>query len=410
MLPTTWIGRRRNALLEAAGLLEDLGIDQTRPVDIFGTIDQLDLWLTFVPLGDVLGACLPVGHGGIMITTQRQPQVQRYTAAHEIGHWILDHGHAWFDDEEAILRTSAPERERLAQLFAAYFIMPPPLIHATAGHYGLEAGGPIEPQQAYLVARDMGVSYEAAVRQMAELDFVSSSGRDQLLSVSPLAAKSALAHGTRPVIGNADVWPIDEHWDGAHLDVTVQDEIVIALPENRTTGYRWMTPADVVARDARHPQPAPPAFATGATADGTAARPPKPASHPTAGRGEAVASTVAEVGPLVTVGDHYAPGGPTRTTRQARADRRLLAAGQPMDAQPRGIGATGRRWLSLQAQAEGTWRFELTYAAAHEPFASPVAAFGVEATVRPTPAIAHSRILLRAVPGEDPSGPSSTAS
>src|SRR6267142_1424801 len=147
----SWIGRRRSALLEAAGLLEDSGVDQTQPIDVFGLIGRLDLWLTFVPMDTTLGACIPVGRGGIMITTRRQPAVQRYTAAHEIGHWTHDH--------------------------------------------------------------------------------------DRLLLVSPLAAKRDLAHGIRPVVGNADIWPIDERWNGAHLDVTTQDEIVIALPENRTTGY-----------------------------------------------------------------------------------------------------------------------------------------------------------------------------
>jgi predicted secreted protein len=408
MSPSTWLGRRRNALLEAAGLLEDLGIDQTQPVDVFGIVDRLDLWLTFLPLDNTLGACLPVGHGGIMITTQRQPAVQRYTAAHEIGHWILDHGHAWFDDEEAILRPSAPERERLAQLFAAYLLMPPPLVHAAAGHHGIEAGSPIEPEQAYLVARDIGISYEAAVRQMAELDFVSDRDRDRLLHVSPIAAKRALAHGTRPLVGSADVWPIDEHWDGTHLDVTTLDEIVIALPENRTTGYRWMTRADLQARDGHRPQPAPPSFTNDTPARGNDANVAKAGRTSAASRVDLAASDTDEAQPLVTVADQYVAGGPPRDRRQAQAARRELVRGQAGG--PRRVGATGRRWLSIQARAEGTWRYELAYAAAHQQFAAPVAAFSVEATVRPTPAVAHARSLLAAVPGDYPDAPSPTAS
>lgn len=400
MPSSTWLGRRRNALLEAAGLLEDLGVDQTQPIDVFGMIDQLDLWLTFIPLDNTLGACLPVGQGGIMITTQRQPAVQRYTAAHEIGHWILDHGHAWFDDEEAILRPSAPERERVAQLFAAYLLMPPPLIDAVTTHHGIQPRRSIEPQQAYLVSRDMGSSYEAAVRQMAELDFISGGDRDRLLLVSPLAAKRALAHGTRPLVGNADVWPIDEHWDGAHLKVTIDDEIVIALPENRTTGYRWMTQDDLQARDSRLRRAAPKPIVDDVPAPGNVTELTEAAPRPPARHASRIASEVAER--LVTVADQYVAGGPPRTPRHARASRSELTGTQVTSVERRATGATGRRWLSVQAHAEGRWRFELAYAAAHQPFTAPVAAFRVETTVRPLPAVAHARSLLAAAPGDDP--------
>jgi predicted secreted protein len=400
----SWIGRRRSALLEAAGLLEDSGVDQTRPIDVFGLIDRLDLWLTFVPMDTTLGACIPVGRGGIMITTRRQPAVQRYTAAHEIGHWTLDHGHAWFDDEEAILRSSAPERERIAQLFAAYLVMPPPLVEAAARHHGIEAGSP-EPPQAYLVARDMRVSYEAAVRQMAELRVISTQDRDRLLLVSPLAAKRALAHGIRPVVGNADIWPIDERWNGAHLDVTTQDEIVIALPENRTTGYRWMAPADLVARAASKPHAALLSLAGDAPAQATEAKP----SHEDGplvliGDGEGEGG-LDDRPPLDIVTDRYMAGGPPATARETLAHRQALASGRAPDGPAPRIGATGRRWLSIQARTEGTWHYELVYAPAHEPGGPAVASFRVDATVHPTPSVAHARSLLAVVPGGEPDDP-----
>ena len=399
MAQGSWIGRRRSALLEAAGLLEDAGVDQTQPVDVFGIIDRLDLWLTFVPLDATLGACLRVGRGGIMITTRRQPAVQRYTAAHEIGHWTLDHGRAWFDDEEAILRPSAPERERIAQLFAAYLVMPPPLVEATARHHGIEAGSP-EPPQAYLVARDMRVSYEAAVRQMAELDVISAQDRDRLLLVSPLTAKRALAHGIRPVVGNADIWPIDERWNGAHLDVTTQDEIVIALPENRTTGYRWMPQADLIARTAADPRAARLPLVGDAAYQASAVTP----SH-VDGPPVTVGDDNRELDarpPLEVVTDRYVSGGPPLTARETVAHRRALASGQARGGPAPRIGATGRRWLSIQARTEGSWRYELAYAPAHEPSGLAVASFRVDATVHPTPSVVHARGLLAAVPGDDP--------
>jgi len=396
--PGSWIGRRRGALLEAAGLLEDAGVDQTQAIDVFGLIDRLNLWLTFVPMDTTLGACLPVGRGGIMITTRRQPAVQRYTAAHEIGHWTLDHGHAWFDDEEAILRPSAPERERIAQLFAAYLVMPPPLVEATARHHGIEVGS-AEPSQAYLAARDMRVSYEAAVRQMTELEVISGQDRDRLLLVSPMAAKRALAHGIRPVVGNADIWPIDERWNGAHLDVTTHDEIVIALPENRTTGYRWMTQADRIARaDAKKRSAGLPLVGDAADQASAVAPPHLDGTLIPVGNGE---RELEPAPPLEIVTDQYVAGGPPLTARETVAQRRSLAGGRAPDGPAPRIGATGRRWLSVQARTVGTWRYELSYAPAHEPLGPAVASFRVDATVHPTPSVAHARSLLAALPGDD---------
>lgn len=58
--------------------------------------------------------------GGVLVTTQRQIPLQRYTAAHEIGHWRLDHGHGLaLDGEEHVLGDTPVEREQLAQVLAS---------------------------------------------------------------------------------------------------------------------------------------------------------------------------------------------------------------------------------------------------------------------------------------------------
>ena len=36
------------------------------------------------------------------------------------------------------------------------------------------------------------------------------------------------------------MWPVDEHWHDHELSLRVEDEVLISLPENRSTGYRWM--------------------------------------------------------------------------------------------------------------------------------------------------------------------------
>ena len=114
---TPW-QRRLEAAESANRLLVETGASQTQQIDVFAMCEQLGMWLAFFPLDGVLGAFLPEGVGGVLITTQRPVTVQRYTAAHELGHWRLDHGYG-VDGEEQVLGTSPAESEQLAQVFAA---------------------------------------------------------------------------------------------------------------------------------------------------------------------------------------------------------------------------------------------------------------------------------------------------
>ena len=97
----------------------------------------------------------------------------------------------------------------------------------------------ISPQNAYALAREAGVSYEAAVRQLTNLKIVNASQSSKLLKVRPLKIKTEIGWGKRPLNGTANVWPVDEHWNEQKLQVHIDDEVVISLPENRSTGYRW---------------------------------------------------------------------------------------------------------------------------------------------------------------------------
>jgi hypothetical protein len=233
---------------ESAGrLLDELEVDQTRQVDVFTMCEDLDLWLAFLPMDGLLGAFVPEGTGGVLITDRRPIPVQRYTAAHELGHWRLEHGHGLaLDGQEHVFGDSATERERLAQMFAASLLMPPALILSLTARIGLNREDQARPDQVYFVAREAGVSYEAAVRQLVNLQVITTAESAQLLGIRPITIKSQLADGRRPVYGYADVWPVDERWNDQLLSLRADDEIVISLPENRSTGYRWTFEDEVI--------------------------------------------------------------------------------------------------------------------------------------------------------------------
>jgi Zn-dependent peptidase ImmA (M78 family)/predicted secreted protein len=379
--------RRLQAAAAAIGLLAEAGIDQERQIDVFSLCERLGLWLAFFSLDDLLGAFIPEGSGGILVTTERPVTMQRYTVAHELGHWRLGHteGPA-LDGEEQVLGATTNETELLAQIFASALLMPPPLVFGVLRR--LELRSELQPIHAYTVAREAGVSYEAAVRQLANLEIIAPSRIPDLLDTAPLKIKTEIGHGRRPLVGTADVWPVDEHWDGHRLSVRVDDEAIIALPENRSTGYRWeFEGREVLRQESPAPPPLPadsrtanPELLDGAEAliqsIGAGERHPEapPRLNDTelirAVQPAALAQPDVELGEGVTVvNDTYvsarAPDLPATEARRSRKDQFEDADGDqsaalPSPASPT-IGATGRRVLRVRFHKPGPSTLRLNY-------------------------------------------------
>ncbi len=442
---------RRHALQEADALMSELDVAQDAPVDVFALIEQLGLELVFNKLNTILGALVPHGDGGIMLSTQRGAAVQRYTAAHEIGHWILDHEPAF--DTEADLYTPTQGREQLAQIFASQLLMPPPLVYSTAARYGVTNSATAIGPLVYLMARDMGASYEAVVRQLDNLNIIKRNKRDELLAIQPATIKTQLSLGHRPV-GQVDVWPVDVRSAGGAVRVTEGDEIVIMLPENRTTGYQWLTEDDLRARAERRVQPPPPIDPDVVTGH------PDPARAPAAGAqvssrkeidralldipGNSGATRIlrepvpaiapfdgihqrgTDEGPLTgpelrTVEDSYHPSWTSALPSERRALRRSIArreslsvaidsateraagavAPAALSAVDLLVGGTGTRVIALRSAGEGHDAYRLVYSSAYDPSATSVETYQIDVTVAPSPAAAQRRRHLRAADNGD---------
>lgn len=386
MVPYDAAAARLEAMAAADQLHRELAVDVTKPIDIFAVIEDLGIWLGFKPLANVLGVYRTEGSGGVLITTRRDTSVQRYTAAHELGHWRLDTDDSGaIDDDSTIYGGDPVEREYLAQAFAAYFLMPPPAVFAAIGRLGLT--GELSPSRVYAVSRELGASYEATVRHLHRLGMYDYRRQGELLSVPRLNAVTELAHGMRPLDGRADVWIVDERWNGQRLSVTERDQVVISLPESPSTGSRWMS-VDVM----KHRRTGTPAASVSAAAiadphdenaDG------HQSTNPAARLSRTTARTAGDLtgyfGHLtnsaaalrVTDTVFEPPRGPVGAEVIER--RRVLsnggAAREPL------VGGVGRRLIAMTATRSGEHRVRLQYA---RPFGTGVAqgAFEIAAAVQ----------------------------
>jgi predicted secreted protein len=417
--------RRVDALVAAEQTLTTLGIDQSRPVDPFAAIEALGLDLVIADLDNLLGAVLPHGHGGVMVTSERGAGVQRYTAAHEIGHWILHQNQLRLDGPTEILGRPTDELERQAQLFAAYFLMPPPLMEAAIDRHGLRRFGS-EPERVYLISRDLQVSYEAAARRLANMGLLHDADLTSLLKVGRLAAMRRAFGGRRPLRGASDLWSAGAALDQMHLPVREGDDVLVTLPENRTTGWQWLDDdaIDELRNADRSPRarPVPPSKSVTSQTNSRDTAPDGIDAHlspatvraalelvPTSKAPAAVHNIARDDTPLRVIADDFTLGGDDAARpRSLERRRREIAGSAHSDAVPLAdirIGATGQRTLAVHCAEPGSWILRLRYAHAHDPESAPAAQYELHLDVDPTPTHAYRLRRLAAdldaqVPGD----------
>jgi Zn-dependent peptidase ImmA (M78 family)/predicted secreted protein len=231
---------------------------RSAPVDIFDVIEQSGIWLMFQPLNNLYGAYERVGDAaGIIINAKQPPSLQRFTAAHEYGHHILGHATS-LDDEGHILPDGQmlSPRENAAQTFAAYFLMPLPLVDAVLQHHDLSTEPKrLTPQEAYLVSLDLGVSYAAALNHLVTLGKIDREVAAELRRYPPKGIKAQITGRARPRNDRADTWPLREEDTGRLLHPRLNDELVADLPEMPSSGYVWTVTEGAVAGQYGHLPP-----------------------------------------------------------------------------------------------------------------------------------------------------------
>ena len=398
--------RRADALVAAAETLEALQIDQSYVIDPFAAIDQLGLKLSITKLDNLLGAVVPYGTGGVLITSERSPAIQRYTAAHEIGHWILHADRLQVDGETEVLGRPSNEMEREAQLFAGYFLMPPTLLNQAVSAYGLQSGR-IAPEQVYRLSRDLDVSYEAAARRLYAARLIDDSRLSEILAFGRMPALRRAAAGHRPADGLADKWDATSDDDVVSLVVEEHDEVLMAFAEQRLAGWRWLTADELAQRNggSTRPRRRPTApSATPAKHDGGWGR--EEYSALSLHRGARVAVGPRSVLEIVPDGSDPQPDGrlaavvedtfvvgdepETPTQRRRRRTARATARIDPdragaLDAVGPSVGGNGVRTLVVRTATAGEWNLQLYYAHAYDPREEPLLTYELRLSIQPRP-------------------------
>lgn len=239
----------RGATMAAARLHRDLGTEARLHrhggnIDVFEAVALLRVPLLLRPLEGLLGAFLSDPMPGVLVTTERPLSVQRFTAAHELGHWKFGHRPS-LDDETILRRSPFVDRpgydfqEVEADAFAIAFMMPRWLIAWHCQRQGWTTADLRSPDIVYQLSLRLGASYEATSWTLQRYRLITMSTARGLVAIQPRQLKAALLGQYRPANFRGDVWLLTESDEGARISGSQADLFVLRLPEHSGGGYLW---------------------------------------------------------------------------------------------------------------------------------------------------------------------------
>ena len=182
----------------------------------------------------------------MIITTQRQLPVQRFTAAHELGHAVLGHTPS-LDPEDILMRSPFGARvvggydlqEIQANAFASQLLIPSWLLAKHVRRQGWSPDDLVDPDMVYQLSLRLGASYSATCHALLSSRVIKKPAYDILVDVKPRAIKKRLLDSYEPENYRGDVWTITERDDGLLLEGSRSDLVVINVLEHSGSGYLW---------------------------------------------------------------------------------------------------------------------------------------------------------------------------
>lgn len=242
-------GERREATLrataQAARVRARVRPSPRQSFDIVGLITDLGIPLVFRRTEKLLGLAITIEPGldGILVTTSRGLAVQRFTAAHELGHLLLGHDvvldlDTWVLGESDWSAQSVEEYS--AEVFASELLASRDRIYDLAVARGWSLSELQSPAVIYQAALRLGISFKAGCWAMARANLLSGS------AAARVAAKTVVADLKRSLVSGgmitdpwSDVWDIRLSDTGTVLEAGPNDLFRASLSEDSSAGFLW---------------------------------------------------------------------------------------------------------------------------------------------------------------------------
>ena len=193
------------------------------PCDVYELISKYGLTLRFTNISTLDGLYLNDGLlGSINISALRPSGHQHFTAAHELGHFLLGHG-AHLDEKIEDMESNSTE-EAMADTFARHLLMPKRAV--LRGFRNLGTTLPTAtPEQYYAVASWLGVGYTTLIQHARwTLGLINSAQLHQLTLKTPQQIKRRQVPSISWT-GRKELWPLAGWWNGANVHLQIGDVV-----------------------------------------------------------------------------------------------------------------------------------------------------------------------------------------
>jgi Zn-dependent peptidase ImmA (M78 family) len=213
----------------------DTGVVRDEYVDVFAALQAADVCCVAKPLRGLAGAYAGPELGGpvVLLSSRLDELTIRHTAAHELGHHVLGHGSTMderVDPDLGGLGGPWPDEEKLAEAFAAWFLMPLPAVHSAMRRTGIDQ--PAAPEHVHQIACWLGTTFVGTARHLVHLRMMTPERAAALVRAwrarSP-AIRAALCGSAIPPQGR--VWVMRPEASQASLHVIAGDTLVYPTGE-----------------------------------------------------------------------------------------------------------------------------------------------------------------------------------
>jgi Zn-dependent peptidase ImmA (M78 family)/predicted secreted protein len=249
-MPASWRQIHIAAAAEAIRAHSELSIDTSRPIDPFDALQRAGVLVMRQPLDRLSGAYLPlnangVEQPGVLINVSHPLSRQRYTAAHELWHHRRDREFVFDEDTEWLARGESgdSDRERLAEAFASWFLMPDRLVRGLLESMNASRRT-LDASLVYALALELGTSYAATIHRLHGLKVITAGKRDRLLKTTPQSIKRSLGVLDVAVDAWRDVHRVGPGDRSRVVDAVEGDVVVLDFAEVPSSGFLWY-PASV---------------------------------------------------------------------------------------------------------------------------------------------------------------------
>lgn len=213
-------------------------------IDVFSALAASGAELMFRPLDGLLGAYIGppvVDIHGVIVSTKRELHIQRFTAAHELGHLLLGHRPS-YDKDVGLWRSSVRDLQEIeADAFASEFMLPRWLYYFHSHRHGWTREHLSSPDTAYQLSLRLGASYQATCYGLASHKIVPTSRVQRMLETTPKEIKARALTWNRQLLTNswANVWILTEADQGLWLEGGPDDVFLFRLQQSSAAGYLW---------------------------------------------------------------------------------------------------------------------------------------------------------------------------